>query len=377
MEGFAGDCEFLRRAAGALKQEKFTLIDVGCSGGIDALWRLYGDKLRAIGFDPNIEECEHLAAIETNPSIRYVPAFVDIRPDHPFARKTQGKSPWGNSPWNRLSVARTVQLRQKEIGNLPLQDKIDFNAWRQTRLADENDPVFLPEFFAKNQIADIDFIKLDVDGPDFAILNSLDDVLSGACVLGFGMEVNFVGSASETDHTFHNSDRFMRSHGFDLFHLTVRHYSTTALPSRYLLTVPAQTEFGRSFQGDALYMRDLCDPGVSAFADQLSAEKILKSAAIFAAFNLPDCAAEILVKFRSRLAGLCGAGACDIDVLLDTLAAQAQQGSGSTMGYKDYIAAFERDDDRFYAQKRTTGPAQPAAPTGGGLRSTLARIIGR
>jgi hypothetical protein len=37
MEGISQDCLFLRRIAGALKEEKFTLIDVGCSLGIENL----------------------------------------------------------------------------------------------------------------------------------------------------------------------------------------------------------------------------------------------------------------------------------------------------------------------------------------------------
>ena len=68
-------------------------------------------------------------------------------------------------------------------------------------------------------------------------------------------------------------------------------------------------------------MRDICNPLHADFAVNLSAEKLLKAAAIFAAFHLPDCAAEVLLKFRAELASR-----CDVESLLDTLAAQIQQG---------------------------------------------------
>jgi hypothetical protein len=346
MQGISRDCKFLQRAAGVLKQEQFTLIDVGCSGGFDPGWRLFGDKLQAVGFDPNVEECERLTSKEALRSVRYVPAFVGLRPDHPFARLKASKPDVENNPWGRLSVTRTIGIRQKEIENLPLAGKIEFNDWKQTRLADANHPVFLPEFFEEHHIHNIDFIKMDVDGRDFEILHSLENVFADARVIGFGMEVNFIGSASETDHTFHNTDRFMRRHGFDLFQLSVRPYSAAALPSRYQLAVPAQTEFGRPLQGDALYVRDLCHSANADLAAALSVEKVLKTAAIFAVFGLPDCAAEILLKFRAGLAAL-----CDVDSLLDTLAAQAQEPRGSHLSYRQYVAAFEQDSALFYPRR--------------------------
>jgi hypothetical protein len=40
--------------------DRFTLIDVGCSGGLDAAWRDVGPRLQAFGFDPMAEEIERL-----------------------------------------------------------------------------------------------------------------------------------------------------------------------------------------------------------------------------------------------------------------------------------------------------------------------------
>jgi hypothetical protein len=225
----------------------------------------------------------------------------------------------------------------------------------------------------ERDIHDIDFVQIDVDGRDLEILHSIGDVLADTRVLGLCVEVNFVGSAAETDHTFHNTDRFMRSHGFDLFELTVHHYSVAALPGRYRYQIPAQSVFGRPYQGDALYIRDVCLPGNAAFAAALSPEKLLKTAAIFAAFDLPDCAAEILVKFRAGLATL-----CDVDSFLDTLAAQAQPGAESPLSYKDYLAAFEQDSDLFYtydqaSSRRDSGIVAAIRK----IRSILGRILGR
>ena len=34
---------------------EFMLIDIGCSGGIDAVWRGFGPRLRALAIDPNVD----------------------------------------------------------------------------------------------------------------------------------------------------------------------------------------------------------------------------------------------------------------------------------------------------------------------------------
>src|SRR5208337_4344738 len=56
--------------------EAFTLIDVGCSGGLDPAWRDFGSRLRAFGFDPQVQEIERLIKAESNPQVKYVAGFV-------------------------------------------------------------------------------------------------------------------------------------------------------------------------------------------------------------------------------------------------------------------------------------------------------------
>jgi hypothetical protein len=54
------------------------LIDVGVSGGLDAQWRTFADRLRAFGFDPWIDECKRLAHEETSDKVEYIAALVGI-----------------------------------------------------------------------------------------------------------------------------------------------------------------------------------------------------------------------------------------------------------------------------------------------------------
>jgi len=341
MEGFANDTRFASQAAEAMARDKFTLIDIGCSGGIDPVWRVFGDKLQVFGFDPNIHECERLQKLETNKQICYVPSFVGINSDHPFAKQKAGRPHIGRNPWSRLSVQRTIELRQAEIAGMSSNEKTQMNAWTQVSLADPTKPVVLPEFFKAQGLYDIDFIKIDIDGGDFDVLQTLSDALREHSVLGLGLEVNWIGSDSETDHTFHNTDLFMRKAGFDLFNVTVRRYSVAALPCRYELRIPAQSVLGRPLQGDALYLRDLCAPENAKMAESLTPSKILKASVLMALTNLPDHAAEILVHFRENLKGT-----CDVEQLLNALVNQVYPEGKLT--YSQYIEAFEKDGSIFY-----------------------------
>jgi hypothetical protein len=106
---------------------------------------------------------------------------------------------------------------------------------------------------------------------------------------------------------------------------------------------PAETDFGRPLLGDALYVRDLGRHEHDEFAAQLPLAKLLNLICIFAAFNLPDCAAEIALRFRDRLGN-----ACDVERILDLLAAQAQGPIEQPLTYREYLRRFESHDPMFF-----------------------------
>ena len=143
----------------------------------------------------------------------------------------------------------------------------------ETKLSKE--VIAAPAYLNDSGIHSVDFLKIDVDGPDFEILNSFDLALETLGVLGVGIEVNYFGSAADTDYTFHNVDRFMKARGFELFGTTVRRYSLASLPSPYVSNFPAETEFGRPLLGDALYVRDLGRHEHDEFAARLPLAKLL------------------------------------------------------------------------------------------------------
>jgi FkbM family methyltransferase len=339
MEGIRTRTPIVPEIAKTLKADHFTLIDIGCSSGIDAAWREFGSCLRAFGFDPNLREVKRLQATERLQGIEYVAVFVGAPTGQKDADAIRTNAFTARNPWARLSVVKTLELRASK--EMSAEEKTHLNEWTQVPLADPDQPLVLQEFLKERGIDDVDFIKIDVDGADFIILRSLQNVLANARVLGVCIEVNYFGSADEGTHTFHNVDRLLKSAGFELFDLTTRHYSMAALPAPYVYTVPAQSQWGRILQGDAIYFRDLAAPENADLAASMQPSKLAKLVALFAMFGLPDCAADLLVHFQSRLSGHLDTQRC-----LETLVQQAAP--GGKMTYAKYMQEFNNDGSQFY-----------------------------
>jgi hypothetical protein len=192
----------------------------------------------------------------------------------------------------------------------------------------------------------VDFIKVDVDGYDLDVILSAATCTQKSPVLGYTLEVNFYGSTADTDHTFHNTDRLMRQWGFDLFGLSMRRYSAAALPAPYEWDGPAQTLFGRPYQGDAVYLRDpmAAETRGAPPCPALSPQKLLKLACLFECFGLPDHAAE-LVQANSQTLSDLGSPQRLLDIL-------ANEVDPSVSMYAAYIAKFRSDPTAFYRSKR-------------------------
>lgn len=350
---------FLRLVASNLKDERFALLDVGCSGGLESEWRAFGERFAAIAFDASISECKRLQADEPLANVHYVPAFVGIPPDHPFAQRAAGKPVFVNNFFERTSARWKLDMKTSGLGEASDEEKMRLNLWQRTDLADAETPVFLRDAVKTYGFDSVDLVKIDIDGNDLLVLHSLDDMLDRLGVLAARLEVCMFGGNDDTNHTFNNTNRFMMQHGYALMRLDTRDYSNRALPSRFIHNAPAQTVTGRILQAEAFYARDLAAESLEDLAARMSAEKIAKLAAIYSVWRQPDGAAELLIKFRDRLSPL-----FDVDAALDMLATQTQYADGDKdeveiLSYKDYVESFVADGPDFYPRRAPPPPPKP------------------
>src|SRR5262245_7108176 len=213
-----------------LGAERFRLLDIGCSGGIDPVWRVFEPHLQALGIDASESECRRLAGQERNPDVSYVAAFVGRSAEKPVDLSAGPAAPLIMRMRDRLSFMRTREIREARLRQASTTEQFRHNAWEMTGLADPAKPVVVTDLLTDRGIADVDYLKMDIDGADFEILQSFESRLDSLGLIAVQLEVNFIGTDQPDEHTFHNTDRFMRRHGFDLFRLEVRSCSTRALP---------------------------------------------------------------------------------------------------------------------------------------------------
>ena len=311
---------------GVFDEQPLQVLDVGCSGGIFPVWRAFEPSLEALGVDPLVAEIDRLEKQEKNPAVNYISAYVGLPQNSEFAIEQGNHDPIGANPWDRLSASLAVQLMRSGMPN-------------SERLSVLNDWVNLPLNTSEERIS-IDSL---VASQGLKGLDSAEKVIQSSPVVGLMLEVNFFGSDSKFDHTFHNTDRLMRKWGFELFDLGVRKYSSAALPGRFTHRIPSQTQFGRPYQGDALYLRDPLGKHVTTGTScpNLDPHKLLKLACLFQCFGLPDHAAEIITTYSDDISSI-----CDPKQLLDELTKSI---SHNINDYSEYVGRFQKDPTSFYS----------------------------
>src|SRR5262245_37824871 len=119
MEGTADFVPIIGYLSESPLLSEFMLIDIGCSGGIDAVWRGFGRRLRALAIDPNVAEIERLRISETYPGVQYLAAFAGLPAEHPFTLRKAGRDTLERSPWTRLSVVKSLELMRSRQQMLP------------------------------------------------------------------------------------------------------------------------------------------------------------------------------------------------------------------------------------------------------------------
>lgn len=324
---------------GSLQKDPFVLLDVGCSGGLDSVWRKFGLDLVAYGFDPQLSECQRLQAQETNPRVRYVAAYVGLSDDHPLVvqrRKEDQRIVKHFNPWNRLSTAEAHALAAKLAQqSQPINENLVAPMVR----------IGVSDFVEQEKIASVDFIKVDVDGTDLDVVMSAESIVKSRQVLGFCVEVNWTGSYLASDNTFHNIDRQMRTIGYSLVSVSTRTYSRCDLPAPFVYEILAQTHGGQPIQGDAIYLRDAASEfDELLWGASLSPTKLLKLAILYEIFSLPDLAAELFSVKREVLAPI-----VDVNMILDALTPEL---NGRKVTYAEYIAAFRADPTILFPSRR-------------------------
>ncbi len=317
-----------------LKDSNFYLVDVGASGGIAQHWKAFGKDLSGFGFDPLVNECARLNALNTCPKFRYLSCYIVSGNESvdQYARLESANFYETTGKFARSSAWKMMQLLQMNYG------KEAFNQGEELILS--HDQISLDAFFLKNGVKSVDFIKIDTDGFDYSVLKGSEKLLNDENMIGILVECHFNAAHHPYANSFRNIDSFLAEKGFSLFDLSVWRYTKGELPGKFVYKIPAQTISGQVTWGDAFYLRDFIQ--MQKMGKQIPTAQILKMACVQEIFGLPDCAAELLLTFRDQLKLT-----IDVDHCLDLLAADM----GLYSSYRKHLNRFQKNPTQFYPTK--------------------------
>jgi hypothetical protein len=248
------------------------------------------------------------------------------------------------SQLERSSTFAANRRQQARIAPPPSTSLESTEQWRTRTLSARKTSI--AHFATERGITNIDFVKIDTDGHDLEAAASSREVIRSTGILGFMVECFFTGSAAANENSFRNVDAFMHQHGFALYALSVNRYSRAALPAPFLYPALYQTVSGQPVWGDMIYLRDGASSDYPAvWGEELSPTKLLKLACLYELFQLPDCAAELVLVHGHRLKPL-----VDPAMLLNLLTPRLHDVERS---YDEYLALFEENPEAFF-------PARPS-----------------
>ena len=230
-------------------------------------WGLFAPNLTIYGFDADSDACEEANADLEARQIDWKEVHIPLALGEAEEERTLyvTKAPMCSSlyPPNEIYLKRFAGL--PELVNLDFSYQIETNT--------------LDDFCEMEEINEINFLQIDVQGADLDVLKGSSRILDS--ILAIQIEVEF--SHLYIDQPlFADVDTFLRNQGFTLFDISTSYRLRANSPIRS--TVRA----GQLLWGDAFYFRDPIQ-SLNQNPDQ-----ILKLACIADILNFPDYALELL-----------------------------------------------------------------------------------
>jgi FkbM family methyltransferase len=257
------------------ENHSFSLVDVGSMGGIESEWEELGDQIRVIGFEPDKRQ---FAKLQSTDRLLYLNNIVSSKSES--IRFNVSREP------GKSSIFEPNREFLDEFPNADRYDTVDTVEFGAD-LVDSLDNIL-----EKNEIDDVDFLKIDTQGSELAVLQGSEKCIDDS-LLGLKVEVEFV-EIYKKQPLFHDVDQFLRGRAFNLIDIRRAFWKRNFFAD--------YNGRGQLIFGDALYFKD-----IHSFLDSIEGRspdfiesKIYKFIIVALRYGMLDYAFSILLRAQER-----------------------------------------------------------------------------
>jgi FkbM family methyltransferase len=306
------------------------LVDVGFRGDLCSEWIAFAKAINCIGFELDEKECKLLNELiqdSGRQGIVYPYAVGGKNSDSETLYITQFPYSSGLRASNKIFMDRIYSIMTENC-------KVMCTKTVNTVCLNKALP---PEVAAK-----INFLKIDTEGFESEILEGAEILLKSQQLFGIKSEVWF--GPIKKPELFADIDVLLRANGFHLFDITVSRYPRKTFDRGYIkfdkAGRPASLDsrlYGQVLTGDVLYLKDPVfeyknGGGTFVWND----ENVLAMSCIFYAYNLFDCAVELLETYKA----VNQKTVLPLDAMIGKLCPKLPD--GTLISYKDYIQGSQQ-----------------------------------
>jgi FkbM family methyltransferase len=241
----------------------------------DSDWGIFAPNLSIYGFDADADACEEanleLQARDINWQERHIPLALSDQVGESTLYVT-------DSPMCSSLYPPVESYLERFNGIINLM-KLDFSIGIETTTLDK--------FFEEENIPELDFLQIDVQGADLLVLQGAKKILEKS-TLAIQVEVEF-SPLYRGQPLFADIDIFLRSKNFSFFDFNI----ASGRRIRNASPICSSLRIGQLLWADAIYMKDLL---LDELKDSpiFTPEKLLKLACISDILYFPDYSLELM-----------------------------------------------------------------------------------